>query len=409
MRTIPISNNTVGVADTNQHINTRDGAISGVFLARVIQNTDQQYNGRFEVELLDGLAPPNDDLAEGKFRNTRTILPTSPFGGTTSASTATDNKNIETSQVSYGMAPQAPPVGATVLVAFIPQQREGFYLGSLFDKDRNYSIPGLAHAKVDDRGTRAPASELNPNTTDFNKKNRAPHPSTANLAESGLAGDYIRGLSSSGMRRDTANNAFGFKTKSGHSIVMDDGSAAGTDASIRIRTASGAQILLHDEAATIYIANAVGSGYVEIDNAGHIDVYGKMFSVHAEEEINLKSGGAMNFEANEINMKSTAGGIKMEASVGSIEAHAAVNINLSADADGNLNFSGGHLKATASRIDWNGPPATKAEKPIPGALTRNTGVTESINGRVPEHEPWGGRDTFASQSTGGNETDGGPV
>tara|TARA_B100000965_G_scaffold238991_1_gene200355 strand:+ start:5837 stop:7072 length:1236 start_codon:yes stop_codon:yes gene_type:complete len=389
------------------HLNSRENVLNGVYLARVVQNSDEQYNGRFNVELIDDGSPSNDPgTSPEDLIGIKTILPTSPFGGTTSSKTATDNKQYATSQNSYGMAPQAPPIGATVLVAFIQQQKEGFMIGSIFDKDRNYSIPGLAHAEVDKKSppTKAPASELNPNTKDFNEGVQAPHPMMANIVEAGLAGDFIRGLSSSGMRRDTINNAFGFTTASGHSITMDDGGSAGTDRSIRIRTANGAQILLHDEAEIIYIQGANGAGYIEIDRAGAIDIYSRStLSVNAEEGINFKTDGSFNLEAGAINMKSMQSGIKMESATGKIEMHSATDVTISADANGNLNF-GGNLRATASRIDWNGPTADKAEKPTPGALARNTGVKESIAGRVPEHEPWGGRDTFAGQSAGGMQT-----
>ena len=389
------------------HLNSRENVLSGVYLARVVHNSDEQYNGRFNVELLDDGSPSNDkDKSPTDLIGIKTILPTSPFGGTTSSKTATDNKKYATSQNSYGMAPQAPPIGATVLVAFIKEQKEGFLLGSIFDKDRNYSIPGLAHAEVDKKSppTKAPASELNPNTKDFNEGIQAPHPMTANIVEAGLAGDFIRGLSSSGMRRDTINNAFGFTTAAGHSITMDDGGEKGTDTSIRIRTANGAQILLHDEAEIIYIQGANGAGYIEIDRAGAIDIYSKStLSVNAEEGINFKTDGSFNLEAGAVNIKSMQSGIKMESATGKIEMHSATDITLSADANGNLNFAG-NLRATANRIDWNGPTADKAEKPTPGALARNTGVKESIAGRVPEHEPWGGRDTFAGQSSGGAST-----
>ncbi len=391
----------------SEPINAKANPIDGIFLCRVVFNSDEQYNGRFMVELLHSLSFSNTASEPSQLNHTKTVLPLSPFGGTTNSRTATDNKQYSTSQTTFGMAPQAPPIGATVLVAFIKEQSEGFYLGSLFDKDRNYSMPGLAHAEITKENKKlknAPSSELNPNTKDMQEGIRAPHPSYANVLEAGLGADYIRGLSSSGMRRDTINQAFGFKTQSGHTITMDDGGASGTDASIRIRTAQGAQILLHDEAATIYIANAVGSGYVEIDNAGHIDVYGKMFSVHAEEAINFKSGGDFNVEANRINMKSLQGGIKVESATGKIEMHSATDVTISADQNGNLNFASGNLKATAQRIDWNGPPADKAEKPFPLALAQNKGVKESVASRVPEHEPWGGRDTFAAPSAIGSGT-----
>ncbi len=389
------------------HANPRENALNGVFLARVVQNSDEQYNGRFNVELLDDMSPTNEPgLNTDQLIGIKTIIPTSPFGGTTSQKDATDNKQYATSQNSYGMAPQAPPIGATVLVAFIKEQKEGYMLGSIFDKDRNYSIPGIAHAEVDKKTppTKAPSSELNPNTKDFNEGVRAPHPMMANIVEAGLGGDFIRGLSSSGMRRDTINNAFGFTTAAGHSITMDDGGEKGTDTSIRIRTANGAQILLHDEAEIIYIQGANGAGYIEIDRAGAIDIYSKStLSVNAEEGINFKTDGSFNLEAGAVNIKSMQSGIKMESATGKIEMHSATDITLSADANGNLNFAG-NLRATANRIDWNGPTADKAEKPTPGALARNTGVKESIAGRVPEHEPWGGRDTFAGQSSGGAST-----
>ena len=404
-------NTTMGHADGKMDMPSSHKQLpkQGLYLARVVNNSDQQYNGRFTVELLDSMNEPTLTPDPAGHTGTFTIIPTSPFGGTTDALGATDNSKYATSQKSYGMSPQAPPIGATVLVFFIKEQQEGFYMGSVYDVDRNYSIPGLAHAKINERGDRGPASELNPNTKDFQKKIRGVHPGFANTVEAGLAGDYIRGLNSSGMRRDTINNAFGFTTASGHTFVMDDGGSAGTDAGVRIRTASGAQILLHDEAATIYINNAVGSAYIEIDNAGHVDVYSATsFNVHAEEQINFKTGGAFNVEANSINLKSIQAGIKMESATGKIEMHSATDVTISADGNGNLNFSGGNLRATANRIDWNGPPADKAEKPEKGALARNTGVKESIAGRVPEHEPWGGRDTFAAGSAAGAESKAGP-
>ncbi len=391
-----------------EHINPRENTLNGVYLARVVQNIDEEYNGRFNVELLDDTIPSNDPgLNAEDLIGIKTIIPTSPFGGTSSAPNLSDNSKYELSQTSFGMTPQAPPIGATVIVAFVKEQKEGFLLGAIFDKDRNYTLPGLPHALVQEEPPiRAPSSELNPNTKDFNKKIRAPHPMIGNIAEAGLGGDYIRGLSSSGMRRDTVNNAFGFTTKSGHSITMDDGGASGTDRSIRIRTKEGAQILLHDELKTIYIANAVGSGYVEIDNAGHIDIYGhSTFSVHAEAGINFKTEGAFNVEAGAINMKSMQSGIKMESATGKIEMHSATDVTISADANGNLNF-GGNLRATATRIDWNGPTADKAEKPVPVAHAQNTGVKESVSGRVPEHEPWLGRETKAAPSAGGAESGG---
>ena len=48
------------------------------------------------------------------------------------------------------------------------------------------------------------------------------------------------------------------------------------------------------------------------------------------------------------------------------------------------------MRTTAALIDLNGPEATAATKTVTNNLTVNTSVKESIVGRVPEAEPWGG-------------------
>jgi hypothetical protein len=62
---------------------------------------------------------------------------------------------------------------------------------------------------------------------------------------------------------------------------------------------------------------------------------------------------------------------------------------LQADVNGNLRF-GGNMRATAARIDLNGPPALAASTPTVVQHTGNRTVEESISRRVPEHEPWNG-------------------
>ena len=58
--------------------------------------------------------------------------------------------------------------------------------------------------------------------------------------------------------------------------------------------------------------------------------------------------------------------------------------------------------STDGMLDLNGPPAQPANKTVNNNHTANTTVKQSVSGRVPEHEPWGGheesQDTIAIQA-----------
>lgn len=392
-------------------INPRDNMLHGLYIGRVISNIDKQRMGRLSVEILDSLSPsvlPQENIE--RVPTVYTVLMVVQGGGTTDVERATSNQQFSTSQTSSGMLPQAPPMGTKVLVGFIPNQREGFYLGSLLDQDRNFSIPGLPSAQINEDGTVGPSSELNPNSRDRQRGLRAPHPMLANLIEAGLDFDFLRGLTTHGMRRDQEVNMAGLMSKRGHTLVMDDGAVGTnneTDNAIRIRTAAGHQILMSDEANTIYINNANGSAWIEIDAAGHIDVYSQsQISMHAEDSINMHAGTSFNVEAEDVNIKSRSGGIKMEAAGSAIDLHAAQDLRLTSNGNGDIRVANGNLKVTAKRLDLNGPPAAVAHKAALINHPKNSSVTTSITDRVPEHEPWMSRDTFAAPHNGGDDAQG---
>ena len=50
----------------------------------------------------------------------------------------------------------------------------------------------------------------------------------------------------------------------------------------------------------------------------------------------------------------------------------------------------GNSRTTAALIDLNGPPASEATKTTNNNISVNRTVKQSITGRVPEAEPWGG-------------------
>ena len=206
--------------------------------------------------------------------------------------------------------------------------------------------------------------------------------------EQGLDKDAIRGLTSSSARRETPSKVFGILTPDANQFVMDDGDQQ----LIRLRTKSGAQILLDETNGSVYIINKKGSGFVEIDDAGKIDVWAndsislrshKDINLRADRDLNIESGRNINIRAHQtddtvnIQPKTTrdlgsvkgnvhiesAGHFKVKADSGidtstngTTNIYSAINHNLTALGVSNINAAGGHFE-TASVIHMNGPVA----------------------------------------------------
>ena len=69
-----------------------------------------------------------------------------------------------------------------------------------------------------------------------------------------LENDNIRGLTDASARRESPSNVFGILTPDGNQFVMDDGEQQ----LIRLRTKSGAQILLDETNGNVYLINKKG-------------------------------------------------------------------------------------------------------------------------------------------------------
>ena len=148
---------------------------------------------------------------------------------------------------------------------------------------------------------------------------------------------------------------------------------------------------MDDTTGTVFINNHAANAYIEMDKDGKIDVYSQAgVSIHTEGDYNVHAGGNINMQADRgINLKSTGTGIKLHSTLGNIDVYSAKNLNLQADANGNVLIAG-NLTEKATRIDMNGPIPDGAMRPATTQLTENTGVTESVASRVPEHHPWKG-------------------
>jgi hypothetical protein len=340
------------------------------------------------------------------------------------------------------------------------------------------------------KGKRLPAGEYNkaitkPNTNNVIKYKRPVNDEFVDkLIEQGLVEDEIRGLTSTSAQRETPSAVVGFSSpgpldKRGgkptapvglkeskanipvsrlgsSSIVIDDGddklirdgsskdtplkylnkeaSEGGGDVTIphneliRLRTRTGAQVLMHTSEDLIYINNSEGTCWIEMSANGKLDVYAKdSISFHTENDMNFTADRDINFEAGRnINMivneniyqsvaknyellvgvdgkikcknnlettvttdlKTTVGGIINQKSGG----------NTRIQAEGETHIKSTHHKETADRIDMNGPAAEAAED-------ATLPLKAKFPQRIPQHEPWNGHENLNPLETAPDKTE----
>ena len=170
---------------------------------------------------------------------------------------------------------------------------------------------------------------------------------------------------------------------------MDDGDQNGDSKNVRLRTRGGAQILLDDTNKFVFITNHNGNAWIEMDEAGNIDVYSKKsVNIHSEEDLNFHADGNINMEAKKnINMKSDIMSLETKSDY-YLKSGSDVIIQALNDIH---NKSGSNHIETAPKIYMNSSTtAAAAPKPKVNKLDMNENVTESVSARVPEHHPWKG-------------------
>ena len=384
--------------------------LQGLYLAKVIDVTDDRYEGYMNVEIIGEGYKGDVTNKEGRKEYAR-VRRSSPYGGSIQFEGFTNT---------YGMCSQPPNPGTQVLVAFAINSDVGICIGVLPDVTRNASCPTQPAARTDtEPNSVGPTYDPGPTTKTKNNLRPRANPdrirnensefkdlvNNCEIAETGTGIDSIRGLSSSSGRRESPTQVFGFNTPGGHQFVMDDGTKSTGDRCInpdpdrqeglsklfRIRSAGGAQVLIHDGAGMIYISDQAGSTWIQMSSDGKIDIYaGSDISMHTEANFNIHCKDNFNIEADAINLKARgADGIKIESSTGEFNLHANKDIKLTSDLNGHIKTAG-FIRQTSPLIDLNGPAADAAEKTTANNHTLNKTVKESIVGRVPEKEPWGG-------------------
>jgi hypothetical protein len=326
------------------------------YIGVVKNNLDPTRCGRVQVFVPELGGDPDDQA------NWRTVSYASPFMGYTSTELSSSDpidSNNQFGHVSntYGMWMVPPDLGVEVIIMFIAgDPMRGYWLACVNSNLSRYMLPGLAGSKNVDSATASanvqasyspgdsvpvaefnendPANATNPNF--YNAAKPVHEVQYARLKQQGLEKDITRGTISSSSQRETPSHVFGISTpgrptndpaddpnyvnnlnagtitedyyrvksrKGGHQFVMDDGSVLGTDQLVRLRTAAGHQILMHDTEETIYISHAKGNSWVELTKDGSINIYSKAgfnlrsegtVNIHSDQDVNINAGGRIN-------------------------------------------------------------------------------------------------------------------
>jgi hypothetical protein len=361
------------------------------YIGIVKNNLDPTRSGRLQVYIPDLGGPPDDP------NNWRTVSYASPFQGytdqvQTSKDRSPTTNTFTTVSHSYGMWMVPPDINVEVIVIFIAgDPLRGYWIACVNSHLSHYMIPAMggtpnvdpttlseAEKKLYLSGTAVnlPVVEFNEyqvkdfNNAAFYNNNKPVHKIQLGILQAqGLDRDPVRGAISSSSQRESPSRVFGISTpgrpindpaddkdyleklnagtlppdyfkvksrKGGHVFVMDDGAALGEDQLVRLRTAGGHQLLLHDTNNTIYIGHADGTSWIEMTSDGSINAYATGgFNVRSEGTINLHTDSDFNINA-----------------VG--------DINISAGGKFAVNSSTTELLQTALSIESNGKISLKA-------------------------------------------------
>jgi len=394
----------------------------GPYVGIVKSNQDPTYMGRLAVNI-----PSMTKTYQPSTGQLTTCEYLSPYYGskTTRYVEGKDPYDYKGSQHSYGMWMVPPDIDSKVLVIFVEgDPSQAFWIGCIQDPLVNHMIPGIAatnktgmpstsgdsDSKQSMYGTDIlPAGEINRNTLEsIGDRSADPvlkrpiHPFAETLRQQGLVQDNVRGTTTSSARRETPSNVFGISTPgrrdsssaekivgvrdsqnkeildrlTGHTFVMDDGDNNGDNQLIRLRSASGHQLLFHDTKGVVYLANGSGNVWMEFSANGSIDIY-------AGGGVNIRSRGDMNFHSDtNINMfarkqikLSSVGKLVIDG--GAVQTYADYDIqsqarygsitNNAPSADGNIvSYSGnmqihmatGQTHLTGSQVHFNSVPTS---------------------------------------------------
>ena len=415
----------VGFVDTHDNMKNFDqkfaGKDAGPYIGTVKFTNDPTRQGRLGVnipELTQTNDPSPDDCIWCNYL--------SPFYGAKSieATSKSDPNDYRSTQHSYGFWAIPPDIDTEVLVIFAKgeaNRRNAFWIGCVQQPLTNQQVPGYGSSK-ENITSQQDAQELNRSGetnygTDFlpvGEKNRrmienAQSSQFANnmkypvnniladqLSKQGVIQDDVRGTTSSSAKRESPSNVFGMSTPGrirsdsrtmnigvggapikpdrnpGHTFVMDDGAEDGSNRLTRLRTASGHQLLMHDTAGVVYLANGSGKAFLEMDQDGTISVYSDAainlrsssdFNIHSDRNINFHAKGNVNVTAEqnvqlnaEANVHTMAKNSIRNSSQGSLSSYAGTVLS-SFSAGTQMHGSAKNFDLAGAEVHFNSQPA----------------------------------------------------
>jgi hypothetical protein len=332
----------------------------GPFIGIIKNNVDPSRQGRLSVWIPD-IGGQEEDATKWYV-----VRYASPFFGSTLGQPGTSNTDkFGVEQQSYGFWAIPPDIGNLVLISFVMgDPSRGFWFACIPNTQSQHMVPAIARPGTEatpvvptefgqgriKSGDYVPSSELNYETAEkdktpkFYELPKVIHTYQANvLIEQGLESDPIRGTVTSSSQRETPSYVFGISTpgrttedfaenpnidflikagaiknetiqkqtarKGGHSFVMDDGTLKGESRLVRLRSAAGHQILMHDTENTLYISNSLGTAWVELNGDGSVNVFsGGSVNIRASQDLNLHADNDVNIHAGN-NLRMYAGAL----------------------------------------------------------------------------------------------------
>ena len=426
--------------DEVSRIRNVNGEFTFITIGEVIDTNDPQQMGRLRVS-----CPLLGDSEDDIVRDIPWATYVSPLGGTTTSPSRGRGNDVTAGQIAYGMF-NIPKVGSNVLVACIDADpRFRIWLGCVHDQFLTHTMPhgrysyktankpegpfSSSEDKIQPLYDSQTAAFTNP---DAGVEPRMSHEFRSRAADVGVAGlddelvnieesnisllsddvdvkygdnpsggkySNTQGYKKSRIEDGESSNTGGviydpqtysWTTPGFHSLSMQDNAE---NCRIRFRTTHGHQIIMDDTNERIYVSTAGGKTWIEMDEAGNIDIYADgNISMHAKKDINFTadesfrvSAKNVHFNADEdIRLQSNGGtGIAIKATEDVFISGTELNLKSSIDtfitAGDALNLKAtGNILETAAEIHLNGPPASDATE----------GEDAFFSSRIPEHEPW---------------------
>lgn len=281
----------------------------------VVDTDDPDQMGRVKVWC------PSIDGEHFRISNLPWAEYASPFGGITTDFPAGRDGKVSQGHVAYGFwcVPKLNSIVAVFHINGNPNRR--CYFASMMDLHRNRSLPGGRNVKPDPKkpkigpwtDTYEPLEPAYSNLREqFNNEIDTTVAVTRGSMERQVAQDRDNKDGNEGYAKYPLGpegykdpQSYCWVTPGHHFITMSDNP---DNCRVRVKTCEGHQIIMDDTNERIYISTAKGKTWIELDEDGHIHIYGnKSISICAEDDINLTAGKNVNIKAgSDINIKSDA-------------------------------------------------------------------------------------------------------